>query len=278
VLVLGMHRSGTSAVTGVLDALGLPACVEEDRFPIRKWNARGNYESQSLSVFDERLMGRLGGAWFAPPDPPPGWQSDPELEPYRVEAARLFAAAHPFERWVWKDPRACVLLPFWDLVLGRDLPRILVLRNPIESAASLAARNHMSRELALAIAERSIRCALHDSEGRPVFVTAYDHVLQDVGAWSRTAATFLAEANLPLPEPLALSAAVAFLDPELRHHQDSAKLDAGAGTSEGLRRIWEWAWDALGIHASLSIAGLPAESPETSERLMVALREFPSTQ
>lgn len=277
-MVLGMHRSGTSAVTGMLDALGLRACIEADRFPIRRWNARGNFESQSLSTFDERLLNHLGGGWFAPPDLAPGWETKPELGSFRAEASELFAAAHPFDPWVWKDPRACVLLPFWDSILGPDMPRIVVLRNPLESAASLEARNRMPREVALSIAERSLRCALRDSAGRPVFVTAYDSVFEDTDAWCRTVATFLGSAGVPLPEPLAIANARQFLDPELRHHRSQSTVDAGSGATENLRMLWAWSCQRLGVHDSLSIAGLPEESPETSERLEVALREFPSTQ
>src|SRR5207245_11025700 len=123
------------------------------------WNARGNFESRSLTHFDERLLNALGGAWYAPPDLHDGWAADPRLARYRDEAALLFADAHPSGRWVWKDPRACVLMPFWDLVIGPGHPRIVVLRNPPDSAASLNARNGMPVELALSLAERSLHPA-----------------------------------------------------------------------------------------------------------------------
>jgi hypothetical protein len=273
IVVLGMHRSGTSAVTGVIDALGLPACRPDDRMPVRRWNARGNYESRSLSRFDERLLSHLGGAWWAPPTLREGWAENGSLLGFRAEAAGQFADAHPFQNWVWKDPRACVLMPFWDLVLGPDMPRIVVLRNPLESAASLESRNRMPRELALALAERSLHSAIRDSAGRPVLVTAYDELFDDLRGWCHRVAEFIRTNGLAMPGPLAVKRAQGFLDAELRHHLE---VDFGpeSGGSEGLRRLWTWARERIGAHAALSIEGLPNESLET-EALLHAQRRAP---
>jgi len=270
VVVLGMHRSGTSAVTGMIDALGLPACRPEDRMPARRWNARGNYESRSLSLFDERLLNDLGGAWWAPPDLHHGWADDSRLVGMRTEAARLFAAAHPFENWVWKDPRACVLMQFWDLVLGADMPRILVLRNPLESAASLESRNRMPRDLSLALAERSLRAAFRDSAGRPVLVTAYDELFADVEDWCRRVVEFIRSTGVAMPAVPRIDRAQAFLDAGLRHHHD-ADFGPGGDAPKGLHDLWSWARERIGAHPALSIEGLPLESPET-EALLRASR------
>jgi hypothetical protein len=266
VVVLGMHRSGTSAVTGVIDALGLPACRSDDRMPPRRWNARGNYESRSLSLFDERLLNHLGGAWWSPPTLREGWAEDSGLLELRAEAARLFANAHPFRNWVWKDPRACVLMPFWDLVLGPDMPRVVVLRNPLESAASLERRNGMPRDLALALAERSLRSAIRDSAGRPALVTAYDELFDDLDGWCHRVAEFIRSNRLVLPAAVAVERAQGFLDAELRHHREH-DLGPESGASEALRHLWTWARERIGVHAALAIEGLPSESAETEMRL-----------
>lgn len=270
VMVLGVHRSGTSAVTGVIDALGLPACRAEDRFPVWRGNPRGNYESRSLSWFDETLLRQLGGSWWAPPRPSPGWAGSPDMLGLRAQAADLFAAAHPAGRWVWKDPRACVLLPFWDLVLGADMPRVVVLRNPLESAASLRERDGMPRDRALALAERSLRACLDDSAGRPVFITRYEDLLDAAETWCALCARFLRTTGLPLPEPLRLDATQHFLDPSLRHHRVPADLAAADGVSAGLSRLWAWAIERRGIHESLAVEGLPSESPATDAILRAA--------
>jgi len=274
VVVLGMHRSGTSAVTGVIDALGLPACRAEDRFPPRKWNARGNFESRSLTLFDEQLLNFLGGTWWAPPMPPKGWADRLALEGWRITAEYLFGVAHPTRAWVWKDPRACVLMPFWDRVLRSDPLRIVVLRNPLESAASLNARDGMELDHALALAERSLRVSLRDSAGRAVMITSYDELLDDLDEWCRRAASFINGRGLQLPDPIRVDDARSLLDDSLRHHREHADLSSAAGASAALGRLWNWAMERRGAHEALSVRGLPRESPATAARLKAALSDF----
>jgi len=274
VVVLGMHRSGTSAVTGVIDALGLPACRAEDRFPPRKWNARGNFESRSLTLFDEQLLNFLGGTWWAPPMPPKGWADRLALEGWRITAEYLFGVAHPTRAWVWKDPRACVLMPFWDRVLRSDPLRIVVLRNPLESAASLNARDGMELDHALALAERSLRVSLRDSAGRAVMITSYDELLDDLDDWCRRAASFITDRGVQLPDPIRVDDARSLLDDSLRHHREHADLSSAAGASAALGRLWNWAMERRGAHEALSVRGLPRESAATAARLKAALSDF----
>ena len=267
-IVVGPHRSGTSAVTGALEALGLHACRQDDRFPPSAWNERGYYESRSLAILDETLLHHLGGAWWAPPDPGPNWARDEGFGALRLEAARLFGEAHSFDQWVWKDPRACVLLPFWDLVLGADMPRLIVLREPEAIAASLEARNQMPREFAIALVERSLRLALRDSAERPVMITAYEDALADADAWCRQVVAFMHQVGLSTAEPTSFDGALDLLDPGLRHHRPESERNRSAGW------LWQWAYERRGIHPSLAIHGLPDEAPETDANIRLAALTF----
>ena len=264
VVVLGMHRSGTSAVTAVIDALGVPACIAPDRM------AHDLYESRTLTRFDERLLNLLGGSWIALPESPPGWATSPSVLALRGEAAELFRAVHPFRQWVWKDPRACVLMPFWEQLIGRDVPRIIVLRNPVECAESLWVRNQIPHEISLAMFERSVRSALRDSAGCPVFLAAYDDVLADPGAWCAEVASFLDSRGLVLPKPLPLAAAAARVKLDLRHHAAVPGTMSPGGPGEHLRPLWTWALGRSGAHTALSTDNLPPESPATGRAMAAA--------
>src|SRR6202011_2048888 len=104
VTVVGMHRSGTSAVTGALAALGLNMARPEDRMDWPESNPE-HWESLSASVFNEKLLAHLGGSWDAPPDLAPGWEQDPDLLT-AGDAAAVMAAAYPEQGpSVWKAPR-----------------------------------------------------------------------------------------------------------------------------------------------------------------------------
>jgi hypothetical protein len=269
-IVLGTHRSGTSAVTGVIDSLGLPACHSGDRMPVRRWNAKGNYESKSLSNFDNRLLNTLGGEWFAPPDLSPGWADDPSLDPWRSEAAELFAKAHRSPQWVWKDPRVCVLMPFWDTVLGAGMPRVIVVRNPMESAMSLQARNRMPADIALALAERSLRSALRDSAGAPVLIFRYADLFDDLQASCIRLAEFLEDCDLAINHPLSVNRAEAFVSPGLRHHTNQ-EADATMQMTSNQERLWCWAHDRVGSHKALNVDGLPDETPSAARIFELAL-------
>jgi hypothetical protein len=57
VLIVGMHRSGTSAVSGMLHKLGV--AVPEDLHPADEHNERGYFEPERIINFHERLLGKL---------------------------------------------------------------------------------------------------------------------------------------------------------------------------------------------------------------------------
>src|SRR6476646_3131454 len=107
-MVLGMHRSGTSAVTTAIQALGVPLGDPDDQLPPAPDNDAGFGESRLLSQNNEMLLDAFGGRWDAPPDLPRDWEQASmftELIPVERE---VFLQVHPTEQWVWKDPRSCL--------------------------------------------------------------------------------------------------------------------------------------------------------------------------
>ncbi|MFE6684872.1 sulfotransferase family protein [Streptomyces sp. NPDC057743] len=219
VLVLGMHRSGTSAVTRAVNLLGVPTCVPSDLTPAGLGNQRGHWESRSLVQFNNALLNALGRSSWCPP-PLDAWAGGPHLPDLPPERARrLLERLHPTPQWVWKDPRTSLTLPFWLAAL-HDLPLALVLcvRDPLEVAASLRRRDGTPWKVALCMWERYLRHALAAAAGRPVLVTRYETLLADPVKWARTAEGFLAPLGAritwrpELPEELR-----AFVDPALHH-------------------------------------------------------------
>ena len=87
VLVLGMHRSGTSAIGGVLDALGLEA--PKTPLPANDFNMRGYWESAPLIKLHERLLNSADSSWddWRPLD----LQASRVAEPYRPAIEAVIA-------------------------------------------------------------------------------------------------------------------------------------------------------------------------------------------
>ena len=132
VIVLGMHRSGTSLVTGSLEAAGLHLGKVNHA---ATFNRKGNKENESIRDFHNELLAKNGASWDRPPKGQVRWDRFDEerarslVEPY-VRAARP---------WGFKDPRTLWMVEGWL----RFLPsaRIIgVFRHPSLVVRSLAAR------------------------------------------------------------------------------------------------------------------------------------------
>lgn len=269
--VLGMHRSGTSAVTRVIDLLGVP--VGEPRMAPQPDNPTGFWEVTPLVELNDALLAHLGGAWDAPPPPlPAGWVDDDALAGLRERAATAFATAHAGSRWVWKDPRACLVLPFWRAVAPGDDVAVVVLRNPLDVAWSLNRRNGLALELGLALWERYVRSMVRDAEGMPALVLRYDDLLDDAPTGCERLQAFLVRHGQADASPLDLAGITAFLSPGLRHgRRDRGELvDSGLLAGEQLA-LFDLVEGLVGEHDRLAVAGLPDESP-LAEPLLAARR------
>lgn len=191
VLVIGMHRSGTSATATSLAALGLAAPASSDRMVESRWNERGNLESKALREVNDRLLYSLGGTWSGPPELTPGWEDAPALDDRRIRAGRTLAKCYPSRPMVWKDPRNCITLPFWRTVIEPPLAAVFVYRDPLEVARSLQARDGVTLTYGLALWDRYVRSACTNLVGLPTLVADYAHILEQPVTWGAELAGFL---------------------------------------------------------------------------------------
>lgn len=141
VVILGMHRSGTSCLTGSLQDKGLYLGRVSQR---GEFNPKGNRENGAIVQLNDEILVGSGGRWDKPPASIT-W-SDTHV-PRRDEIIARFEAATP-GLWGFKDPRLLFTLPFWQERLTR-LTFVGSFRHPRDVAGSLRARNHMSGEDAL---------------------------------------------------------------------------------------------------------------------------------
>jgi hypothetical protein len=252
--VIGMHRSGTSAVTGFITQLGLRGPAEEDVFPAGRWNAQGNKESASLTGFNEDILVSLGGGWSAPTVLEPHWEKGPAMVDRRAQASALLTQAFGSQPFVWKDPRNCLLLPFWQAITPPDAA-VFVYRNPLEVAGSIRARNHFPLTHGLALWERYVRAAAANLEGIPTLVTGFDRVLGDTEAWCRELVDFLTTTGLPVDSG-SLEAAVHSLDSGLRHQRPTPLPDDGIHASQR---------DVLSVLDGLQGTHLPWSAPDLGD-------------
>jgi len=233
-VVVGMHRSGTSAVANAIAQLGLALPDTSDLITPGPFNERGYWESRRFVTYSDTILRHLGGTWSAPPSPAEGWAewTDRATSELRSGAAafarREFTAPH----LVLKDPRLCITLPLWRTVLLERPAAVLVLRDPLEVARSLAHRNDFPLSLGLALWRRYVQQSLHGIEGLPVYVIEYGELLADPRTVLTDLAAFLASHGVAVRDDL--GAATGALEPTLRHHQDDAGDPANAGGADDL--------------------------------------------
>jgi hypothetical protein len=245
VFVIGMHRSGTSAVTGMLAHLGVDTPAGDDLVPGTSTNERGHFESKTLIRIDNQLLRVLGGSWSAPPDLKPGWELGSEVVSLRDPAARAFHATFPARPVVWKDPRNCIVLPFWRSLLAPPIAAVLVYRDGLEVAQSLRTRSQLSLTHGLALWERYVRTSCADLGGVPTFVTEYGAMLDDPASSCRELVRFLTDVGIDV-DPSRIVTAVDALDVDLRHA--AIPHDEPAGISDSGREVLRALRACDGVH------------------------------
>jgi len=221
-LMLGMHRSGTSALSRVLALLG--ADLPDKLFEADESNQAGYWEPVSINTLDNELLASAGSAWNDWLAFDPGWYASPKAGEFKARAlAALTAEYGTSSFFVLKDPRICRLAPFWFDVLETAGIRPLVLlplRNPLEVAASLEKRDGTPPELGHLLWLRHALEAEAASRGRPRLHCSYDELMTD---WPRLAARTSEALNFSWPRAPERAAPEidAFLAEGLRHHREA---------------------------------------------------------
>lgn len=142
IMVVGMHRSGTSFLTGSLQQAGLELGKHSAWNP---HNLKGNRENQDIVAFHDEVLAARGCAWDNPPPTQIIWTVE---ERRRAEA--LMDGYRDVPRWGFKDPRALLMVEGWQQLLP-ELRFVGIFRHPTAVAQSLAARGGMSEVQALAL-------------------------------------------------------------------------------------------------------------------------------
>ena len=270
VVVVGMHRSGTSAVTGAIGALGFNLVSAEDRLSPHESNPE-HWESLSILLHNDAILAHFGGTWDAPPLLPDGWANDVGL-PDPSTASELLAAAYPNPGpSVWKDPRACLVLPYWRRVLQAPMAAVLVWRPPLAVARSLSRRDGSPIPYGVALWERYNRSAIANLAQDDVYVLDYDAMMEDPAAslseltsWLGSNATF--DAMRLRDHERALSVVTA----DLRHESVTTRDDDDHVVLDEQRRLVEYLTELAGGHSTLP--QLPGEESPWTEAILDARR------
>lgn len=219
ILVLGMHRSGTSAATRMINLLG--AELGSRLLQPREDNQQGFWESEDAYEIDERLLHGIGRRWSDIGPFPSDWENSPAAKDALGHIIRLIErefADKPL--WAIKDPRQCRLAPIWLKAMqlsGIKVSVLIVVRDPWEVAQSLAKRDQIDEPSARQIWVQHLFEALDATQGTPRTLITYDRLLQD---WRQCANQIALDGGFawPIAREVAEPAIDEFLDNGNRHH------------------------------------------------------------
>lgn len=243
ILVAGMHRSGTSALTRVLNIAGcdLPNTLVK----ARRDNVSGFWESQSVADLNQDILASAGSSWDDWLPFPRDWYLSPVADEFRERAReavqRDFGSSRLF---VLKDPRLCRLLEFWfEIISDSGAQPVVVspIRNPFDVASSLHVRNDIDPFVGHLIWLRHVLDA--EAASRGVVKRAYlryeqlvseahtliDRLGNDLGvSWPKGSSPY---AEMEIDE---------FLSPVLHHHRsDDTNQRSNPHLSEWIKTSFE---------------------------------------
>lgn len=228
-IVIGMHRSGTSATTGALQYLGvqLGQRLYSGHPDI---NAKGYFEHSDIADTNDEALFALGSSWDDVLIKDNEWWNSSELDLYakKIQAyIRRDFSKSPL--WAVKDPRVCRLLPWWLKILSNEHINpyfLFVVRSPEAVFQSLHRRDGFSKEKAYLLWALHYLEAERDSRGYPRAFLSFDHFLRDPVNQFQRVETALG-ISFPIPVSQATKNLETFLSSDLRHHSDKDEYEIG---------------------------------------------------
>jgi hypothetical protein len=140
-LIVGMHRIGTSSLTGSLERCGIFLGNVQRR---NKHNKKGNFELKAIYEIHDQILNLNNSSWHQPP------QKNIILQTYHEQKLEVFIEELKKKNPTGlKDPRTLLLLDEWKRVLNKDFQLIGSFRHPMAVAQSLEKRNGFSIEKGL---------------------------------------------------------------------------------------------------------------------------------
>ena len=178
VCIAGMHRSGTSMVTRLLNLCGVYLGNASDLLPPDPDNLEGYWENGQFMSLNDEILSALGGGWDYPPVVYDLWEQSKRFSDIQDRALKTIQSFSDQEHWGWKDPRNSLTLPFWRELIP-SMKVVICLRNPYEVVNSLIKRNYFSPALGFNLWLEYNQRILTHIEPKNRIITHYDSYFQD---------------------------------------------------------------------------------------------------
>ena len=264
--VLGMHRSGTSALSRILNLMGAYFGGENVGTGRNAENPKGFWERRDVRDLNDAVLFDADCDWDCVSRLELSAMPEVRRTKYASLAMDVVMAMDAHRPWFLKEPRLCVLFPIWREAV--DLPVCIhIYRNPLEVAHSLQTRNDMPVEVGLALWEIYNIRALQASAGLPGAFVCYEDLLAQREPTVRRLHAALSHAGvggLRMPSEAELSFAI---DDGLHHERQP--LEALEAVATASQRDLFYALRSADEH--------DVAAPAPTEECLATLRDYEAT-
>jgi hypothetical protein len=143
ILVQGMHRSGTSALAGLLSTGGI--FMGDVLLRKSRNNPKGHFEDVKLLSLNRRILKFFNGNWRKVPKGMKFEKLPSGLQKEMKDLCGKYIVDHKV--WGWKEPRLGVTFPLWyEVMKDEKIVFLYVIRDPREVWKSLQKRHRVFSE------------------------------------------------------------------------------------------------------------------------------------
>ena len=218
--ILGMHRSGTSALGGVLSLMGLEFGTE--LMKLNQDNPKGYFENNFVFQLNNRILTEHKSDWN-------DFQFkieniDSNLKEFYIDNAKKIIEKefNYTNKFAIKDPRICILFPIWEEAckrLGIDIKVIIPYRSPLEVARSIQKRDAYSIESGMLSWVQHLLFAEFYSRNYERMFLSFDRLIDNMEETLEEIASFI---DIKLNKNTVLKIQ-SFLDSNLKHNNHDIK-------------------------------------------------------
>ena len=235
IIVLGMHRSGTSVLSGLVSLFGYE--LGYDVMAARADNPKGFFENNQVYQLNQRILIENGHSWdtynfsidHVPTDKYMGYLRD---------AKNIIKKEYAlFNQFFIKDPRICLLFPLWAEALASfniQVKCVVVYRNPLEVAYSLKARNEFPLQKSFIIWSHHFFQAEKTSRDYKRIILSFNHEFSNINALLDKLSVFLEKEK----DDTLVAKAHEFYTPKLKN-QNSSSQKLSFNTPKYLSKLYE---------------------------------------
>lgn len=228
-VVTGMHRSGTSALTEALADRGLALSRHDALVKAHPSNPRGHFEDSRIVAMNDRILAHGGASWLNP------WP----LRKFRPnddllsDIDRCWSVVERESTTLIKDPRFCLTWHWWQSAwTDREVTYVHIVRHPVEVAASLRDRNGIPQVLAELLWHEYVVSFLAVGEPSSSVIVDFASLVSDP---MKTVGSIVARIGSSAFPDSRSKMGTSPVDPSLRHHSSDVRPDL-----KPVDILWRW--------------------------------------